>query len=34
MHLWAGTGHARLRTLPAAELARLLVDELAADKTG
>ena len=29
VNLWAGTGHARLRSLPAAELARLLVDELA-----
>lgn len=28
VHLWAGTGHARLRQLPAAELARLLVAEL------
>lgn len=29
VHLWAGTGHARLRSQPATELARLLVDELA-----
>ena len=29
VNLWAGTGHARLRSLPAAELAGLLVDELA-----
>lgn len=29
VHLWAGTGHERLRSLPAAELARVLVDELA-----
>jgi nitronate monooxygenase len=34
VHLWAGTGHERLRTLPAAELARVLVDELATDKRG
>ncbi|WP_231961493.1 nitronate monooxygenase [Pedococcus dokdonensis] len=33
VHLWAGTGHERLRTLPAAELARLLLDELAQDKS-
>ena len=32
VHLWAGTGHAQLRSLPAAELAGLLVDELARDK--
>lgn len=31
VHLWAGTGHARVRALPAAELARQLVAEL---KTG
>jgi nitronate monooxygenase len=29
VHLWAGTGHARLRTMPAAELARTLLAELA-----
>lgn len=29
VHLWAGTGHERLRSLPAAALARTLVDELA-----
>jgi nitronate monooxygenase len=29
VNLWAGTGHERLRSLPAAELARLLVGELA-----
>ena len=34
VHLWAGTGHERLRSLPAAELARALVDELARDKRG
>ena len=34
VHLWAGTGHARLRTLPATELARVLVDELARDNNG
>jgi nitronate monooxygenase len=28
VHLWAGTGHQRLRRLPAAELARTLVAEL------
>jgi nitronate monooxygenase len=32
VHLWAGTGHARLRSMPAAELARSLVDELARAK--
>lgn len=31
VHLWAGTGHAQVRELPAAELARLLTAEL---KTG
>ena len=31
VHLWAGTGHAQVRELPAAELARLLAAEL---KTG
>jgi nitronate monooxygenase len=31
VHLWAGTGHAQVRELPAAELARLL---LAERKTG
>jgi len=30
VHLWAGTGHDRLRPAPAAELARLLRSELAA----
>ena len=30
VHLWAGTGHRRVRALPAAELARALVTELAA----
>jgi nitronate monooxygenase len=34
VHLWAGTGHERLRSLPAAELARVLVEELATDKRG
>jgi nitronate monooxygenase len=34
VHLWAGTGHARLRPIPAAELARVLVDELAHAKRG
>lgn len=34
VHLWAGTGHARLRSLPAAELALVLADELARAKTG
>ena len=34
VHLWAGTGHARLRSLPAGELARVLADELARAKTG
>ena len=28
VHLWAGTGHPRVRALPAADLARLLVAEL------
>jgi nitronate monooxygenase len=28
VHLWAGTGHARARNLPAAELVRTLLDEL------
>lgn len=32
VHLWAGSGHERLRALPAAELARVLLDELARDK--
>lgn len=31
VHLWAGTGHARLRRLPAAELGRLLMAELSAE---
>ncbi len=30
VHLWAGAGHERLRRLPAAELARALVEELGA----
>ncbi len=30
VHLWAGTGHERLRPMPAAELARTLVTELRA----
>jgi nitronate monooxygenase len=30
VHLWAGTGHARLRAMPAADLARALMVELAA----
>jgi nitronate monooxygenase len=34
VHLWAGTGHERLRSLPAVELARTLVDELARAKSG
>jgi nitronate monooxygenase len=29
VHLWAGTGHDRLRELPAADLARTLLEELA-----
>lgn len=29
VHLWAGTGHRRLRALPAGELCRQLLDELA-----
>jgi nitronate monooxygenase len=32
VHLWAGTGHSRQRQLPAAELARTLVEELHADR--
>jgi nitronate monooxygenase len=32
VHLWAGTGHSRLRQLPAAELARALVQELNAHR--
>ena len=31
VHLWAGTGHARIRPLPAAELGRLLMAELTAE---
>ena len=31
VHLWAGTGHSRLRQLPAAQLARTLVEELHAE---
>jgi nitronate monooxygenase len=34
VHLWAGTGHRRLRSIPATELARLLVHELADAKPG
>jgi len=34
VHLWAGTGHEQLRSLPAAELAATLLDELAAAKRG
>lgn len=34
VHLWAGTGHERLRSLPATELARVLVEELAEAKSG
>jgi nitronate monooxygenase len=30
VHLWAGTGHERLRPMPAADLARTLVAELRA----
>jgi nitronate monooxygenase len=30
VHLWAGTGHARIRALPAAELGRRLMAELMA----
>jgi nitronate monooxygenase len=33
VHLWAGAGHARVRPLPATELARLLVAELGAAKS-
>lgn len=33
VNLWAGTGHGRLRRLPAAELARTLVAELEATQT-
>ena len=33
VHLWAGAGHAEVRRLPATELARLLVAELAAAKS-
>lgn len=29
VHLWAGTGHAQVRALPAADLVRALLDELA-----
>ena len=32
VHLWAGTGHPRVRALPATELARTLVAELAAEQ--
>ncbi len=34
VHLWAGTGHARIRALGAADLTRLLLDEVAAAKSG
>ncbi|TPG19880.1 2-nitropropane dioxygenase [Pedococcus bigeumensis] len=34
VHLWAGTGHGRLRKLPAAQLARTLVEELRAEQAG
>lgn len=34
VHLWAGTGHERLRTMPAAALARALRSELEVAKTG
>ena len=34
VHLWAGTGHGRLRHLPATELARTLVAELSAERDG
>lgn len=34
VHLWAGTGHTRARDLPAAELVRTLLDELAHAKRG
>jgi nitronate monooxygenase len=34
VHLWAGTGHPRARDLPAAELVRALLDELAHAKRG
>ena len=34
VHLWAGTGHAELRRLPATELARALVAELTAEPDG
>ena len=34
VHLWAGTGHDRGRDLPAAELVRTLLDELAHAKRG
>lgn len=33
VHLWAGTGHGRLRRLPAADLARTLLAELEAART-
>jgi nitronate monooxygenase len=33
VHLWAGTGHARTRSLPAGELCRLLVEELRATRS-
>jgi nitronate monooxygenase len=32
VHLWAGTGHRRVRQLPAAELARTLLLELGAEQ--
>ncbi len=34
VHLWAGTGHRKVRALPAAELARTLVAELEAAQRG
>jgi nitronate monooxygenase len=34
VHLWAGTGHRGLRALPAGELCRALLDELAQANSG
>jgi nitronate monooxygenase len=34
VHLWAGSGHRRIRVLPAEVLARTLVEELAAAENG
>lgn len=34
VHLWAGAGHRRLRSLPAGELCRALLDELAQANSG